>query len=297
MVLPFVDERKEFVVGFRAQTEWKWLIAAAFFMGEIGAGMYVVSALNNYMSGALVGLLVVLVGKTAAHLLYLGRPERFWRIFAKPSTSWISRGLYAMVIFAIFGALYIAPSFDAFSWVPIDQASSGGQAILGISLLAAVVVMIYDGFVMSYSPALPFWNTTLLPVLFLSYSLLGGATLTLVMMYGSSFSNTIIQIVERLELWLIIINFLVIAVYLYTQYYSNVTARKSVMMLLKEEYSVPFIVGVVIIGLVITLIMALSFTQARLGFILVGLAISELIGDFLLRFLMLRVGIYPPVVF
>ncbi len=294
MELPFVDERREFLVGFRSQNEWKWLIAIAFFLGEIGAGTYVMSVMNGYFAGALVGILVVVVGKTAAHLLYLGRPERFWRIFANPTTSWISRGLYAMVVFAIFGGIYALSGTGSISWLEIG--SSSANAVLGISLISAIVVMIYDGFVMAYSPSLPFWNTTLLPILFLSYSLLGGSTLTLAMGYLGQGNPGMITGLETMELWLIIINFLIIAVYLYTQYYTNVTARKSVLMLVKENYSIPFIAGVIIVGLVITLVMALAFAEIRFGFILIGLAVSELIGDFLLRFLILRVGVYSPVV-
>ncbi len=294
MELPFVDERKEFLVGFRGQNEWKWLIAIAFFLGEIGAGMYVMSVINGYFIGAFIGILVVVVGKTAAHLLYLGRPERFWRIFANPTTSWISRGLYAMLIFAIFGGVYTLSSMGSVSWIQIG--SSSANVVLGISLLSAIVVMIYDGFVMAYSPSLPFWNTTLLPILFLSYSLLGGSTLTLAMGYLGQGNPGMIANLEAIELWLIIINFLIIAVYLYTQYYTNITARKSVLMLVKENYSIPFIAGVIIVGLVITLVMALAFAEIRFGFILIGLAVSELIGDFLLRFLILRVGVYSPVV-
>ncbi len=69
----------EFVVGFRVQREWRWLILTAFFLGGLGGGLFMVSAFAGFAAGMLAGLLVVIVGKGTAHLLFLGRPGRFWR--------------------------------------------------------------------------------------------------------------------------------------------------------------------------------------------------------------------------
>lgn len=96
---------KDFVIGFRTQEEWSWLIATAFFLGEIGAGLFFISFFLNYKLGALIGLLIVALGKNTAHLLYLGHPLRAWRAVLKPQTSWISRGLISVVVFMIFGFL------------------------------------------------------------------------------------------------------------------------------------------------------------------------------------------------
>ncbi|MCL5959221.1 MAG: hypothetical protein M1358_07870 [Chloroflexi bacterium] len=104
-----------FVVDFREQTEWKWLIASAFFLGGLGSGLFLVSAHMDFPVGLALGLVVVLVGKNTAHLLYLGRPERFWRALANPAASWISRGFFATVAFAVFGDFYLALSSG---WLP-----------------------------------------------------------------------------------------------------------------------------------------------------------------------------------
>ncbi|MEM4297511.1 MAG: NrfD/PsrC family molybdoenzyme membrane anchor subunit, partial [Nitrososphaerota archaeon] len=97
--------------GFGGQRRWRdgWILLA-FFLGGIGAGQFFISTtlFNHYLS-ALIGLLIVAIGKTVAHILYLGKPSRFWRIFFRPQTSWISRGLIFMVIFIILSILYLAP--------------------------------------------------------------------------------------------------------------------------------------------------------------------------------------------
>jgi len=68
-----------FAYGFHRQGWWGWLIGSAFFFGEIGAGLFLVSLLTGQALGMLIGYLVVVVGKNLAHLMYLGRPDRFWR--------------------------------------------------------------------------------------------------------------------------------------------------------------------------------------------------------------------------
>jgi formate-dependent nitrite reductase membrane component NrfD len=280
---------EEFVVGYRQQTEWMWLIATAFFLGEIGAGVFFISYLFGFIQGLVVSLFIVLIGKTTAHLLYLGRPERFWRMFTN-FQSWITRGLYAIVLFAILGGTY---TLDVLGYITLSEG-----VLYAIGILAAIlsfVVMIYDGFVMSYSPSIPLWNTTLLPVLCVTYSLLGGATLTLFManQMGSSLSGMIL--LERIEISLLILNLIIICAYALTMKYSTMTARKSIDFLVKERYSIPFLGGVVVVGLIITMILAIYYTTTPLYLILVALAITELIGDYLIRILLLKSGIYAPV--
>ena len=38
--LPLV--RDQFLIGYAPQHEWSWLIAAAFFFGKVGAGLFVI---------------------------------------------------------------------------------------------------------------------------------------------------------------------------------------------------------------------------------------------------------------
>ena len=77
--MPYVIAPHRFAVGFTRQTFWNWRIGAAFFFGEIGAGLFLVSLVMGQPQAMLVGYLIVVAGKNTAHLLYLGRPSRFWR--------------------------------------------------------------------------------------------------------------------------------------------------------------------------------------------------------------------------
>ncbi len=280
---------EEFVVGFRQQSEWMWLIATAFFLGEIGGGIFFISYLFGFNYGLIISLILVLIGKTTAHLLYLGRPERFWRMFSN-FQSWITRGLYSILIFGVSGVIYTLAVFNLITISP------GLTFAIGIVAgFMSIIVMIYDGFVMSYSPAIPLWNTALLPVLCVTYSLLGGATLTLFLVNQLNISITGLSMLESIEMALLILNLIVILVYVTTMKYGTITAKKSVDFLVKERYSIPFLGGVVVIGLIMTMILVLIYTSTPLYIVLVGIAITELIGDYLIRILLLKSGIYAPV--
>ena len=49
----------------------------------------------------------------------------------------------------------------------------------GLSLAGAAVIMLYKGNVYAVCRAIPFWNSSLLPVLYVAYALRGGTALLL----------------------------------------------------------------------------------------------------------------------
>ncbi|MGB7147623.1 MAG: NrfD/PsrC family molybdoenzyme membrane anchor subunit, partial [Terriglobales bacterium] len=165
-----------FAFGYYRQTFWNWLIGTAFFLGGLGAGLFILALLTDHTAGILVGYLIVIVGKNTAHLLFLGRPERFWRAAMRPDRSWIARGIWAMGLFAVSGLILILPRVLGPAW----QLSGWlNDAATAAAILSAVIIMLYDGFVMNSSLGVAFWRTRLLPLLLLMYATLGGTTLSL----------------------------------------------------------------------------------------------------------------------
>src|SRR5271166_1776761 len=51
-----------FAFGYYRQTFWNWLIGTAFFLGGLGAGLFVLSLLTDHTTGMLAGYLIVVVG-------------------------------------------------------------------------------------------------------------------------------------------------------------------------------------------------------------------------------------------
>lgn len=200
-----------------------------------------------------------------------------------------------MVVFLVFGVAYVVLSLSWAASLPWSAMALPLQATMVIAGLAALVVLVYDGFVMSYSPSIPLWNTALLPVLFGGYGLMGGSTALLflnqtglvrVMRGAESLHNT--------ELLLIVINLFILLTYLASTLYATAAARKSVILLTRERYRAPFLGGVIFVGLILTFFFSLYLATSGSLYLLFGLALAELVGDFLLINLLLRAGVFAP---
>ncbi|MFZ5648183.1 MAG: DmsC/YnfH family molybdoenzyme membrane anchor subunit [Bacillota bacterium] len=281
--VPMVGE--EFVMGFRKQNVWSKWIALAFFFGKVGSGMFILAVLLNTPLIALAGLVIENVGKGGALLIHLGRPERFWRAMTRPQSSWISRTVWVMGVFTLIGLLYLVMPAGSPAW----------QFFKVLALISGVVVAITDGFIMNDSPAIPLWNTPMLPFLFLLYSLLGGTSVFFFLVYGGWVGITPLIDLETLETALIIINLIGVAIYLASLANATATARESLRLLLKGQYATMFYGLVVAVGFILTLTLTL-FLGASGGAFVVGLiALADLIGHFFIFYLLLLVGVYAPV--
>lgn len=284
--LPIVD--REFLIGYARQREWAWLIAAAFFLGKVGAGLFFVSFFTDFPLGALVGVLIVGLGKSTAHLLFLGRPERFWRAAAHWRTSRISQGLLAMGAFLAFGAVYLALELPAGTRDGAAQDAVGALALAG-----ALLVMVYDGFVLKASRGVALWDSWLLPVLALLYALLGGTTLTLVLRAIESSATSETEL-HWLQLSLLGLNLALVSVYLLTAQVRSAAAELAVRLLTRGPLGLAFLLGAIGVGLVATIALGAVFAATDSQGVLAAAAVTDLLGHFLVFFTILRAGIYAP---
>lgn len=276
----------EYVLGFRRQLEWAGLIAFAFFFGKVGAGLFMISVYTNSRLGMLIGLLIVLVGKGGAHLLYLGQPWRCWRGMTKPGSSWVSRGLWAMTFMTLFAGIALV----------LPAGSSLFMPVAIIAALFAFIVAIYDGFLLTSSNAIPIWNTALMPVMCMFYSFLGGTTMTLFLTHFGFIKLTISpSLLEHTEIALLAVNLIIVVLYLLTNANAGAAGRQSLDLLVKGPYAVPFFALAIGIGLVFTLLMSFfAGSEAGPG-IVAAVTLADLVGHYFIFFLLLKIGIYKPV--
>jgi formate-dependent nitrite reductase membrane component NrfD len=198
-----------FAYGYYRQTFWNWLIGTAFFLGGLGAGLFVLALLTDHTAGMLAGYLIVVVGKNTAHMLFLGRPERVWRAAMRPDRSWIARGIWAMGFFAVSGLILLLPRVLGPAWRLSDWLNGAAAAV---AILSAIIIMFYDGLVMNSSPGVAFWRTRLLPLLLLMYATLGGSTLSLTI--RELRGEVTPSFLPNLEHGLLVVNFVLLAAYL-----------------------------------------------------------------------------------
>jgi formate-dependent nitrite reductase membrane component NrfD len=282
--IPFAPHT--FAFGFYRQTWWNWLIGTAFFFGEVGAGLFLISLWTGHWLGMAVGYLIVMGGKNTAHLLYLGRPGRFWRAALRPDRSWIARGTWATGVLGLTGFLLLFPQALEPYW------QLGGQSETVVSWLAglsALFIMFYDGFVMNASRSIPFWSTPLLPVLCLSYAILGGTTMSITLreLRGEAVPSSLVS----LEFSFLVINLLLLGVYLFLLARQAPAARASVQLVWRGAYAFAFLGLVVLVGLIGTLSLAAIHHWTWL---LVLVATFELTGDLALLMVLLKSGLLSP---
>ena len=302
-----VLQYEDFKPGARTQTEWglggkrKWRDGAllmALFFGGIGAGQFVVSTwFLESTTSALVGVLIVAIGKTAAHLVYLGRPSRFYRLFLRPRTSWISRGLIFMVVFVIFAAAYLAPEYG-FDWLPWTTGSTGGQVIWLFAVMSAFLVMVYDGFVLASCKSITAWHTALMPPLFFTYALAGGVAMTSITQLATVGEVLDTSTLTTLDAILLTTMFSLVIIYIINMAASTSTARESLKKLTTTRIAVAFIGVAIVAGLLAPLFLT-YYHQVAAASVASGLlavsGILELAGDLSVRHSILRAGLHTPI--
>lgn len=300
---------KEFKPGPRAQLEWGFggrrklrdgALLIALFVGGIGAGQFIIStSVIESTTSALVGLLVVGVGKTVAHLVYLGRPERFYRMFLRPQSSWISRGLIFMIFFVVFAAGYLGPELG-FDWLPWTADSTFGQLLWTAAVAAGVLVMVYDGFAMASCKSIASWHTALLPVLFFVYSLAGGIALTVLTTLAAGDEALDDETTLTLDAFLLMSMLALVVIYMMNLRSSTKTARESLRLLTRSSFAFFFIGVAILAGLGVPLTLAYlqhvgDYESIASGLLAVS-AVFELTGDISVRHSILRTGLHAPFV-
>ncbi len=285
-----------YMSSFTFQKEWAekrgLLLVLAFYLGGLGGGLYLVSSFFHFNAGMVTAFFIVAIGKGGSHLLFLGRPLRFWRAFLRPQSSWISRGIIAVVAFVFFVGLQLLLSL-----VPGGATSPLTQVVQWLATASAIVLIAYTGFALGVVNAIPFWNTALMPLLFVVSSILGGAGLALGMtaLLGGPASQ--IAALENIARWLLMIAAATIGAYLWISYHVNPAARYSVRQMIDGRISSLFVGGVVVLGLVIPLLVGVLafYSEVSSGLIAVA-AGCELLGGFSLRYSILKAGVYAPIV-
>ncbi|MBI4318331.1 MAG: polysulfide reductase NrfD, partial [Chloroflexi bacterium] len=183
---------------------------------------------------------------------------------------------------------------------PWSRGSGLGQAIGVIAALGAVGVVMYTGFLLSHSPSIPFWNTTLLPLLFASSALTCGAGAVYVMLPVLDGRAVDVRSVAAMGIVLLGVNVVSLWVYMVNMYTSTVAARESVRLLLRGNLAVAFLAGVIGVGLVIPLVLTVTAYLAGGGLaavapVLAVAGVLTLVGGYLFRHCMLKAGIYAPI--
>src|ERR1035437_9442546 len=276
------------------QTEWidrrGILLWLAFYVGGLGGGLFLVSVLFNSIWGMALGWLLAAVLKGVLNFTDLGRPTRVWRLVLNPRSSWLSRGLLFVMLFAVFGFLEIAVS------LLVPDSTILLIALKILSGIFALGVMAYSGFVLNNVKGIPNWGLTMLPVLFVSCSLLGGfGLISAISAFTPNLDRSLIDLASR---GLLLVNTLLVALYLVLTLIKDSTGKKSVLYQLTGELAWIFWLGLGLSG--VAIVLAFSFPRHLSGApisipLLVAVA-GEIASCLLMTYCVLKSAIYVPLV-
>jgi formate-dependent nitrite reductase membrane component NrfD len=303
----------EWMVKPMAQTEWiegkGLLVWLAEVFSALGTGLYLVSlffglkeefALTAFWAGVF-GWVMIAIFKLPLHFLYLGKPWRFYRSFPPFSnawkTSWFARGIVFTMIFLAFGAVQLVLqgliAYDVVAFA--SGAMDANYVFMVLAGIFGVLTAVYCGFAMSYCKSVPFWNTGLLPIVFLFMGVADG--LALVMAVGLVAGQEVVGTAESATRIMLILNSLLIVAYLVNANYQSETAELSVKELVRGHVAWVFWLGIVVLGIIVPFVISVAsyFTgqEASLG-LLVFAIVCHTIGAFSLKYGVLKVGIYRP---
>lgn len=278
----------DWMVDYTPQTTWVeghgiyiWLAEV---FGMLGGGLYLVSLYFNSIEGMLISWLMIVVLKGGFHLAHLGQPARCWRLFLKPESSWLARGFFFVALFMLFGALQLISSH----WFP----GTGGEFILKVLVgILALLVAAYSGFVMNYVSGIPFWNSALLPLLFVAFGILGGFAVMLLIGPASNRGATF-----ALAQFLLFASTCLLALYLYSATHMGPAAKRSVRELVQGRLALPFWLWVVVCGLVFPMlaILYMYFTLQTPTLLIAITTLGVLVGIFGFAYCLLKAGMYRP---
>jgi formate-dependent nitrite reductase membrane component NrfD len=284
---------------FRPQREWgegrgTFLVIGHFLVG-MAAGAWLFGLVFSYTAGLLIAFLLAGAGGVA-HLAFLGRPERFWRMARHVRTAWISRGFVGLALFLAGAALYLpVVMVGEWPWVAGSLLAEVGWLLAAIGM---AVMIVYMGFVYEASKGIPFWNSPLHPILYVAYALRGGAATLLVEMalLGSPDAEIAGHL---LEIWVAITA--VVAVLFILELYGawtggNVASRRSARDLLAGRLAASFYGGTLLIGLIVPAILVSGeLAPLSLG-VLAAIGLCSTFGDFFMKYTSIRAGVYLPLV-
>ncbi|WP_430815046.1 NrfD/PsrC family molybdoenzyme membrane anchor subunit [Carboxylicivirga sp. RSCT41] len=285
---------------------WEWHIPAYLFLGGLAAGILFFASyffikgkseeyptavkLAPIFTPVLIALGLVFLFLDLKHKLY------FWRLYTafkiESPMSWGAWTLMAiMPLSGIWAALNIKTLFPKWDW-KFDIAKDAIKVleeyktpIAWAIMILSVILGIYTGILLSAFNARPLWNTSILGPLFLVSGMSTGAAAIIILSKSKEERHTF----ARIDLLLIAIElFLIIHMFMGFRASSQVQIDASAMFL-GGQFTAPFWVFVVGLGLVIPAILeVLEMRNKKIPYMVAPVMV--LFGGLLFRFIMAYAG-------
>lgn len=308
---PYLKRRK--TMSFEPQHVWHWPVAVYLFLGGLGGATFAIAAIIHLFEGCDKKMLSIAV---LASMFFLGvgtiflladmlQPLKAFYALTNP-TSWIFWGVIFINTFFAAGVAYVIPLLEEWPqlkpWIkripnPILSLLERFNRLAALGgATAGFLVAIYTGLLISAAPAITFWNTPAMPLLFVVSGFSTGAAFLLLMSTFSPASNVqrISEKLEQLDAGLITVELIILGAYFNFALFLPSGARYSSEILLNNPL---FLFGFLIAGLLVPLAIEtygifFGGHTKRTNRLLELASVLVLFGGFLLRYFVLEAGVY-----
>ena len=236
--------------------------------------------------------LALVVLSTIFLVFDLGRIDRLLDLFIAPNLTILTIGAWSLLVYMILTDLQLLLRLR----LPATTHRYLHIIVRWMTMLSAVAVMVYAGLLLKSLSSVHFWNTPLLPVLFVLSSLSSG--LALVMLIGLFRQSARVPLelfarFSRTHLPLLVCELLLLVVYLFWAMQRSTTAAAAAVSLISGDYLVHFWGGVVVCGILLPSLIEAFAHRMTISILIAFHAIAILVGAFALRYCFLMVGAPP----
>jgi len=273
---------------YRPQREWGSgkgvLMVFGHFVVGVAGGTWALASFYHVTEGLILAYVLAILG-AIVHLLFLGRPERAFQMMRHVRTSWVSRGFVGLALFLVGGGLYLALLLLQINGVVLLLAQI-------VAALGTLVIIGYMGFCYTASKGIPFWHSSLHPVLYIAYAARGGIAGLLVV----AAMKEGISIQWLVQVWVIVTAVVTLLFLLELHgalFGGNAAARRAAQDILVGRLAMAFYGGTLAVGLIVPLaLIGSSNPESPMIIAIVGLASAA--GDFFMKLATVRAGVYLP---
>ncbi|RXJ88120.1 NrfD/PsrC family molybdoenzyme membrane anchor subunit [Arcobacter sp. CECT 8985] len=302
---------------------WPWPIAVYLFLAGASAGSIIIALLVKWnrhdketstiwdamiKAGALISPLTIIVG-LGLLILDLGKPLSFyWLLISYNFESVMTLGVIALFLYTPLSLVFTALIFEDVIkknsllsiFYPIvsfvKSFSKYAKKIEYVLFFLALIVGAYTGFLLSANMSIPMWNSPILPILFLASGIsagIAGNILVGMLFFKSSINKESIKYLLMLDLRVIMLEIPLLLLLFVGMFYSGGASKISAIQALSiGNWALVFWVGVIAVGLVTPVLIALTALKNhdyKVKFILFN-SVVVLIGVILLRFYIVYAG-------
>lgn len=288
-------------------SHWTWTIAAfLWFVGIAGMG----SVAYYFVRGKALGI-TIFASLVIGLLFVVSHLSRWWNLpialfnavleWSFNFQSWMFWGFLILSVHLVFALVVLIRHLDFlrnYSLLRMIGDVADNNLFLGVFGAVGFMATVYSGFLIAAASGIPFWNTALIPVLWvISASVAAVALIELYHVFGWT-DEKAASIGMRLGLGLDVMKLLAILAFLYiAATVGTIGAQYSAGLMISGDLAGFTWIGIIGIGILLPMILAVfSMKFGERKPVMFVSSIAALVGVFMLRATILLAGVWEPLV-